>query len=828
MITTRISPTVRAQIKEWVKTYTPGKDKKASKQEKHDAFEWLVVHVVIPNTVASTQPRIGGSETLSGEKSATSIWKSSSSTLLEKLRSDFNKSSSADRIAQIGIGINDVPYDMLPKVAPAVPTGYTETAKDTKAAWQDLMNKLKSLILLSFDLRVTRYEDDIKEKDAQRSLPGWNFCTFFILKEGLARGFESVGLVEDALVGYDELAVGLDAVIQEQAVAGSAEEHGGSLLLYTEDLKIFAQSAIESLKSGGEGKDQGAPDQQSGNINKGLTHEIAVSSTKKLYRDMILANNVSVFDFRCYIFARQISLLLRLGNAWSTREEILAKLVEQQESVLVGVDPGLPAPNATEEAERLDRLAEVCRRTLEFIPAVSQVMRKDITCAMTDKLAKNDQGEDSKWDSVKTQVIDNMVASFAFSVAQQILAQTSTKAFPIPPSTLAPSEGQEQKTVIPEPKTLMHPARHSSLNPRPQARPLPSPGIFPGPGAPEQDKSGSHFLKAGLEELAAGRAELYTLSRNILEERGKQRKWTGGWTAVPVLGATTLEDLEEINLDEDEEKTEEGSSESNSESEVSQKPPQAVVVGFENDLLRTALGNESNFYRLYETLTDKALRHYSVASHKHSVQARMADLAVLKYHLGDFNAAASYFYRATPFFGEHSWSLLELSMLCMYAKCLKELGQQDEYVRVALKLLSKAAAAERERLEQQSSSWLGPKTHVEYPENQAVKGFLGDLLDLTKSIKNQEFRLPLANFFYNVEVDGVPEYLDQQDGFYLFLKVRSLVPEDLPLDKAKLRLLGQAREIWIEASDVEVIQPGSNRIRFLSRVSTRQIINVLC
>ena len=166
-------------------------------------------------------------------------------------------------------------------------------------------------------------------------------------------------------------------------------------------------------------------------------------------------------------------------------------------------------------------------------------------------------------------------------------------------------------------------------------------------------------------------------------------------------------------------------------------------------------------------------------------------------------------------------------MLCMYAKCLKELGQQDEYVRVALKLLSKAAAAERERLEQQSSR-LGPKTHVEYLENQTVKGFLGDLLDLTKSIKNQEFRLPLSNFFYYVEVDGVPEYLDQQDGFYLFLEVRSLLPEDLLLDKARLRLLGQAREIWVEASDVEVIQPGSNRIRFLSRVSTRQIINVLC
>ncbi len=42
--------------------------------------------------------------------------------------------------------------------------------------------------------------------------------------------------------------------------------------------------------------------------------DIPIASTKKAYRELILANNVSVFDFRCYIFARQISLLLRLGN----------------------------------------------------------------------------------------------------------------------------------------------------------------------------------------------------------------------------------------------------------------------------------------------------------------------------------------------------------------------------------------------------------------------------------------------------------------------------------------------------------------------------------
>ena len=151
--------------------------------------------------------------------------------MLEKMRSDFNGSgkSAIDRVRQIRIGINDVPYDLLPRVVPAVPTGYHETEQDSENAWLDLIAKFKELILSSFDTRVTQYEEDIKERDGQRGLPGWNFCTFFILKEGLARGFESVGLVEDALVVYDELSVGLDTIIHEQALSGSVEATGGAL-----------------------------------------------------------------------------------------------------------------------------------------------------------------------------------------------------------------------------------------------------------------------------------------------------------------------------------------------------------------------------------------------------------------------------------------------------------------------------------------------------------------------------------------------------------------------------------------------------------------------
>ncbi|CAM1511978.1 Fc.00g094910.m01.CDS01 [Cosmosporella sp. VM-42] len=803
---------VRSEIREWIKTHTPpsSSSKKSSNQENHDAFEWLIVHVVIPNTVAATQPRSSGKSEGTQDSKTTSRWRTGSTPLFEKLRSDFHgtSKSSVDRIAQIRIGINDVPYDLLPRVVPAVPTGYSENEHDAETAWQELIGKFKSLILNSFDMRVTQYEDDIKEKDAQRTLPGWNFCTFFILKEGLARGFESVGLVEDALVGYDELSVGLDSVIHEQVAAGSPERHGGAMLSYTEDLKKTAEEALAKISGGND--DEEAVDLQSEEKIADHFDEIPINSTKKAYRDMILANNVSVFDFRCYIFARQINLLLRLGNAWSTREELLAKLKEQQESVLHGVAPLALPPKHAEEAENLAMLAEICRRTLQFIPSVSQIMRQDIIAAMAREKEGDQASEGISLNPQLEEVVDNLVASFAFAVSQQILAQTSSKAIPIPPSTLAPPDNYEQKASIPEPKTMMHPARTSSLSVRSPShshQPPPSPGVFPGPGMPvsENDGQAANFLKAGLEDLAARRAELYLVSRSILDGLGKKRGWSDGWKEAPIIGATDVNDFEEVSLDDD----------APAAKEISIKETAApLMAGVDSHLLQTALDNLDNFYRLYEILTDKALRHYTVANHDHAVQGNMADLAVLKFHLKEYGAAASYFYRATPFFGESGWSSLELSMLVMYLHCLRELKSQDDYVRVALKLLTKSCAAEKERLQQKSAALSRiPKTDA--PDIASMKGVVGNLFDLATSLSSQ-VKVQLINFFTDIELAGPPEYYDNMDKCSLTIDLRSLLPDEIKLDAVALRISsadgGPAKELKFERKEDIILNPGRNSI----------------
>ncbi|KAK7747701.1 hypothetical protein SLS62_008947 [Diatrype stigma] len=841
---------VRGEVRDWIKKHTPASgSKKVNTAENHDAFEWLIVHVVIPNTVAATQPRKSDSASGGEKPSATSRWRPGPSTLLEKFRSDFNSSSKGvvDRIAQIRIGVNDVPYDLLPRVVPAVPTGYTETEQDSENAWTDLTSKFRSLILASFDSRVSQYEEDIKEKDAQRNLPGWNFCTFFILKEGLARGFESVGLVEDALVGYDELSVGLDMIES----TGRARSSTSALLDYTDELKQIALKARNAIAGTDleEEEEEEVVDMQSehaaGSDHKDTFGDIAISAAKKPYRDLILANNVSVFDFRCYIFARQLALLLRLGNAWSTREELLAKLKEQQESVLPGVAPrALPPKPKENDQEDLAMLAEICRRTLEFIPTVSQVLRNDVICALQEMAeATKGEGEGEVGgegeapapapapapeaileDPRTVEVVDNMVASFAFSIAQQILAQTSTKSLPIPESTLAPPDDHEPKAAIPEPKTMMHPARSSSLRVSTGGagvgRPPPSPNIFPGGPSSQHsnDAATSTFLKAGLEDLAARRAELYALSRNILEQCGKKRGWNDGWSGVPVVGESIMVDMVDIDLGDEKSTTEAEGAHAQREAHY-----EAVVsvAGIDSTLLRTALDNKGDFYRLYETLTDKALRHYTIAEHNHSVQSFLADIAVLKYHLEDYGAAASYFWRTTPFFGESGWSLLELSMLIMYSRCLKRLQRKDEYVKVMLKLLSKAALAEKERLGARASFRIGTTQDVDYPDNDAIKGFVAELLAETKT-QTTAVRIPLSSFFSALEVEGFPEYHEGRDSASITLKLNSLLVDGFEVESSRVRIsntgAGSQKEIWFELLEPATIRPGRNRLKLNSNV----------
>ena len=333
----------------------------------------MVIHVVVPETPAASQPR-GSSSSTTGEKEKTgpaSRWTRGTTTLLEKLRADFNVSSKTapDRVAQIRVPKERVPPHMLPAPAPVASPAITESPQEQERAWADVIAKFKVLILLSFDLRVSQYEEDIRKNDAQRSFPGWNFNTFFILKEGLARGFESVGLVEDALLGYDELSIGLDSVIRDQS---SEKAQGSVLLSYSDDLYQIA-AEISQQQEGG-----------TSSVSQPSIHDdTPINALKKDYRGLILANNISVFDFRLYIFARQMFLLLRLGNSISARSDLAATLQSRPNASIIQRstdDSGIGMKSAGQgnDSEDLFSLAELCSRALNFITFAGRLLRDDL------------------------------------------------------------------------------------------------------------------------------------------------------------------------------------------------------------------------------------------------------------------------------------------------------------------------------------------------------------------------------------------------------------------------------------------------------------------
>lgn len=323
----------RQRLREWIRdTAQP-----EGKREKHDACEWMVIHVVVPDTVAASEPRWRESsrdpdELKERTKSVTTWPGKSTRTVFDKLRADLNETSknSPDRIAQIRLLKKDVPPDLLP--TPAIAQTLEESSQERENAWADLVAKLKSLILLPFDARVGQYEEDIAAQEARRSLPGWNFNTFFIHKEGLAKALESIGLVEDALAIYDELAVGLETVVRDIA-SGNAEGTATSFAPTTTDIR---QRIVGSKDQ----KEWKAP-----------------SLFDKDYRVGIVRSEISVFDFCCYMFSRQKALILRLAGAQLARSEF--------------------GNNFKEGGEDLVLLAEVCWRALSFLQSSARALRQD-------------------------------------------------------------------------------------------------------------------------------------------------------------------------------------------------------------------------------------------------------------------------------------------------------------------------------------------------------------------------------------------------------------------------------------------------------------------
>ncbi|KAG8969021.1 hypothetical protein FRC03_004988 [Tulasnella sp. 419] len=216
--------TVRKQIKDWHATISQRKNQ-----------EWMIVLISRPDVQATTNRLF------------------QRGTIIDKIRADFNVAK-RDRCVQLAWAVGS----------------------EDPAAWTDFVSKLKDGIVSSFDTSVVAREEEVKRSESQRQMVGWNFCVFFMLKESLALAFESVNLLEDALIVYEELEALFFLVLKERRSGSWFGELGGT-----------------------------APGDDSAPL---------LSTIKKPYSDLILSNTITMFDFRSYLLARICYIKSRLGR----------------------------------------------------------------------------------------------------------------------------------------------------------------------------------------------------------------------------------------------------------------------------------------------------------------------------------------------------------------------------------------------------------------------------------------------------------------------------------------------------------------------------------
>ncbi|KAI9188839.1 hypothetical protein H9P43_000261 [Blastocladiella emersonii ATCC 22665] len=266
---------IRNEIKKWVALFNNKKDQ-----------EWLIVYIAAASDSSSTSSSNGTAKNKFFNNMNMNMSMSMGKTsVLDKIKADFHKSGDKrDRVVSLRL------LD-------------TESSGD-HGVWGDFFLRVKDGLLASFESQVHRYDEDIARLDAQRLTPGWNFCHFFLLKEGLANCFEAIALHEDALIQYEEL---------EAA-------HFQTLHTQITSFTTFGGTAP--------GDDHVAP-------------YLFGQASRKDYRALLMSNDISVFDFRWYLVRQQLRMVHRQRHAAELATRAAAFL-RQFGPVLAANEPDLP------------------------------------------------------------------------------------------------------------------------------------------------------------------------------------------------------------------------------------------------------------------------------------------------------------------------------------------------------------------------------------------------------------------------------------------------------------------------------------------------------
>lgn len=734
----------RKELKQWVKSQTSQPEGKSSNknQEDHDAFEWLIVHVVLANTAAASQPKSSKHISLETADSTDSVnskskWPGkSSSTIFDKLRADFSSSSKSPitRVAQVRI---PGPNDKSATLSPA----------EIEEQWQDLIESLKLCILRSFDARVAQYEFDIRERDNQRALPGWNFCTFFVLKEGLAKGFESVGLLDDALAVYDELSLGLDGLVKEQAHNGDHDD-SGALLNFSKESKNLIRTALD-LASPGISPHKGERKLELARILIADRDDFPFDVDRKNYRNLILSNDVSALDLRIYLFTRELEILIRQGRGELSKSSA-------------------PDNNGAD----LNIIADLTERAVQFINLAARSLRLELYNAWGGQEGLSEE-------ELHTQdvVTGNIVMTWEWRAAMQVLGLVS------------PALGLEVEygagSVSLDPVELSRDVERKSDQARNHVNLL---SVALEPRASSRDRSQGPnrrisvipdetnsrqiiFSRPGSERLALWISKLVIVARHALGNLEAIRPWKRQMKQAALnMAKHGTSDIVNGNT-----KTKTVPT-SQKESDLATETHKEWMAGLTSSTVLAAASSKSAFLDLYGLLSVLAYRVAADAKNHRIAQQVLKDLVEMEYAQEEYLIAARFLNSILGPLPQSSYRPSDGYLLEIYADCLNHLDKPNERARCLIACL--------QWMSQGRPVGLSPRTSA------TNQHYVDQLFHVVHAINATT--LPLTALFRPPTVSSTISHHDGKDGFILSMGIRPLSDTSTPLlDEVKMRLICQ-------------------------------------
>ena len=172
-------------------------------------------------------------------------------------------------------------------------------------------------------------------------------------------------------------------------------------------------------------------------------------------------------------------------------------------------------------------------------------------------------------------------------------------------------------------------------------------------------------------------------------------------------------------------------------------------------------------------------------------------MLIFNSHLGDYATATSYFAQLAHLYAQDSWTHLELNMLDMYAHCLKYMSQNEEYIRIGLKIVAKLSLEHTSRF----SRTLERKTLS-----------LTDLISASATITHQ-LTVPMRDYFDNIHVDPYIHQFEDHDGFCLHLLLASLTSDAIVAQEVRVKLVpadeDHQSELWLVATNITLSSQGN-------------------